>query len=302
MEAFVETRELTKRYRELAALDHCTLVIRGGEVFGLLGPNGAGKTTLLRLLMGFLRPTSGSATIGGLDCYHDRVAVHALTAYLPGEARLFRTMRGRQVLKFFSGMRDDTSYAAALRVAERLELDLSRWVGFMSTGMRQKLALAAVMAINSPLLVLDEPTANLDPNVRSEVMKMVVEARAAGRTVIFSSHVLSEVEEACDHVGILRGGKLVHSQAMDTLKRQHRVVARLNGPLPDIPAAIREQMTLFHLEEGRVRIETPGELSLILKWLASADLDDVFIQPVGLRSVYDRFHFDPAEPGEASDQ
>ncbi len=292
MDALVETRSLTKRYGELTALDQCTLAIRPGEVFGLLGPNGAGKTTLLRLIMGFLQPSGGSATVGGLDCYRQRVAVHHLVAYLPGEARLFRTMRGGDVLKFFAGIRTDTNLAAARQVADRLELDLSRWVGFMSTGMRQKLALSAVMAVNSPLLILDEPTANLDPNVRAEVMTMVVEAQSAGRTVIFSSHVLSEVEDTCDRVGILRAGHLVHTQRMDTLKRQHRITARLKGRLPDVPASLEGHMSLTRLDEHTVRIETPGELSTILHWLANADLDDVYVQPVGLRSVYDRYHHD----------
>ncbi len=290
----VETNELAKRYRDLVALDSCTLSIRQGEVFGLLGPNGAGKTTLIRLLMGFLQPTHGSATIGGLDCYRQRVAAHQLIAYLPGDARLFRTMRGRQVLKFFSGVRNDTSYSQACEVAERLDLDLSRWVAFMSTGMRQKLALAVVLSVNAPLLILDEPTANLDPNVRAEVAAMILEARVAGRTVIFSSHVLSEIEETCDRVGILRAGKLVHTQSMHTLNRQHRITARLQSDLPDVPESLREHMTVTPLAERRIRIETPGELSVILKWLAEADLDDVFIQPVGLRSVYDRFHYEQA--------
>lgn len=289
----IETRALTKQYREITALDDCTLSIGEGEVFGLLGPNGAGKTTLLRLVLGFLRPTSGTARVNDQDCYQERVAVHRQVAYLPGEARLFRTMRGRDVLKFFCGIRSDISLDAARAVAQRLELDLSRWVGFMSTGMRQKLALSVVMSVDSPILILDEPTANLDPTVRSEVMNMVTEARQAGRTVVFSSHVLSEVEDTCCRVGILRRGKLVHTQAMDTLKRQHRITARLkNGHLPEIPGALREQMTVSRLADDRLRIETPGELSSILHWLANADLEDVHVQPVGLRSVYDRFHHD----------
>jgi ABC-2 type transport system ATP-binding protein len=281
---------LSKRYPELVALDQCSLSIREGEVFGLLGPNGAGKTTLIRLLMGFLKPSSGRASISGLDCYEQRVAAHQLIAYLPGDARLFRTMRGRQVLKFFSGIRADTSFRQACDVAERLELDLSRWVAFMSTGMRQKLALAAVLSVRCPLLILDEPTSNLDPNVRAAVTEMILEARDAGRTVVFSSHILSEIEETCDRVAILRSGKLVHTQSMDTLKRKHRITARLRSELPVIPNQLQGQMTVTALAGQRIQIETPGELSLILKWLAEAELDDVFVQPVGLRSVYDRFH------------
>lgn len=296
MDTFVETRSLTKRYAALTALDQCSLSISQGEVFGLLGPNGAGKTTLIRLIMGFLTPTSGSAHIDGLDCYRDRVAVHKKVAYLPGDARLFRTMRGKDVLRFFAGVREDTNLERANRIADRLELDLSRWVVFMSTGMRQKLALSAVLAVEAPLLILDEPTANLDPNVRGEIMKMVTEAKQAGRTVIFSSHVLSEVEETCDRVGILRKGKLVHTQSMRDLKTQHRVLATLKEgrSLPEVPDSLKDQISVVEQGDNGVKIETPGELSAILQWLADSPLQDVYVQPVGLRSVYDDYHSETA--------
>jgi len=268
----------------------------------LLGPNGAGKTTLLRLIMGFLNPTSGSAFVDGLDCHRDRVEVHKKVAYLPGDARLFRTMRGKDVLRFFSEIRKDTDLDRARKIAARLELDLSRWVVFMSTGMRQKLALSAVMAVDSPLLILDEPTANLDPNVRGEIMTMVQEARKSGRTVVFSSHVLPEVEDTCDRVGILRNGKLVHTQSMTDLKMQHRIRAILKKgqQLPPVPDELTNQICVIEQADNRILIETPGELSTILHWLANSPLEDVFIQPVGLRSVYDEYHRDAseAEPAE----
>ncbi|MCP4079154.1 MAG: ABC transporter ATP-binding protein [Planctomycetaceae bacterium] len=291
---FVETNSLTKRYTEVTALDSCTLQISKGEVFGLLGPNGAGKTTLLRLIMGFLNPTSGSASIDGLDCYRDRVEAHKKVAYLPGDARLFRTMRGKDVLKFFAGVRTDTDLTRANQIAQRLELDLSRWVVFMSTGMRQKLALSVVMAVDSPLLILDEPTANLDPSVRGEIMEMVKEAKRAGRTVIFSSHVLPEVEDTCDRVGILRKGKLVHTQMLKDLKMQHRVhaVLRAGEAMLPVPDDLRDQISVVDQGDSKVLIETPGELSSILQWLANSPLQDVHVQPVGLRSVYDQFHRD----------
>ncbi|MBW3598238.1 MAG: ABC transporter ATP-binding protein, partial [Planctomycetes bacterium] len=152
----IETHCLTKRYRSVTALDDCTLEVERGEVFGLLGPNGAGKTTLLRLLMGFLRPTTGWARIDALDCYRHSVAVHRIAAYLPGEAHLFPGMKGRDVLDFFVHVRPGGDRKQALRLAERMELDLSRRVAFMSTGMKQKLALVATLAPQTPLLVLDE--------------------------------------------------------------------------------------------------------------------------------------------------
>src|SRR5688500_11010160 len=162
----IETQSLTKRYGTIAALDDCTLTVPPGEVFGLLGPNGAGKTTLMRLLLGYLQPTSGTARVDGLDCYRQSVQVRQRVAYLPAEARLFSTMRGRDVLAFFADVRPGGDLNRSKKLAERLELDLSRRVAFMSTGMKQKLALSATLAAQTPLMILDEPTANLDPSIR----------------------------------------------------------------------------------------------------------------------------------------
>ncbi|HEV7225068.1 MAG TPA: ATP-binding cassette domain-containing protein [Pirellulales bacterium] len=294
----VETRSLAKRYGDVTALKHCDLQIRRGEVYGLLGPNGSGKTTLIRLLMGFLRPTAGSAWIDGLDCYRQSVAVHSRVAYLPGDARLFRQMRGREVLRFFCGARAGADFRKALELAERLKLELSRKVSMLSTGMRQKLALAAVLAADTPLAILDEPTANLDPNVRSEVLALVREARSAGRTVIFSSHVLDEAEQACDRVGILRAGELVHVERVAEVRRQHRIRARLTGPLPEPPAALAEQLAIA-ASNGDVTILTPGELSPLLGWLATLPLAEVRIEPLGLKAVYESYH--PPQSGNGLD-
>ena len=288
-ESFVKTDSLTKVFGQLTALTNCDLTIETGEVFGLLGPNGAGKSTLIRLLMGFLNPTSGTATIDGLDCLRQRVKVHERVSYLPGDARLSKMMRGRNALRYFCDTRQDAVYERAVELADRLELDLSRLVAFMSTGMRQKLALSVCLASTSPLLILDEPTANLDPTVRGEVIRLVAEAKSEGRTVIFSSHVLSEIEDVCDRVGILRAGELVHLQSMSELLRQHRIKARLLGDLPVVPSEL-ESLLSIRQEDDRVQIETPGELSSVLGWLASANLQDVYVQPVGLRAIYDRYH------------
>ena len=287
--SIVETHQLSKRYASVTALDDCTLQIAQGEVFGLLGPNGSGKTTLLRLLMGFLRPSSGSAQIDGLDCYRKSVEVHRRVAYLPGDVRLFGNMRGTDVLRFFSRIRRGGDLRRELELAERLGLEISRPVAKMSTGMRQKLALAAVMAVDTPLVILDEPTSNLDPNVRGVVLALVREARAAGRSVIFSSHVLDEVENSCDRVGIMRAGRLAHLQTVADLRRQHRIHARLTAPLPAPPADLATGL-LISAANGDLTIETPGELSPLLGWLATLPLAEVRIEPIGLRAVYDRVH------------
>ncbi|MEI8154846.1 MAG: ATP-binding cassette domain-containing protein [Hyphomicrobiales bacterium] len=180
----VHTDNLTKRYGSFTALDGCSLSVAEGHIFGLLGPNGAGKTTLLRLLLGYIRPTSGAATVAGFDCVSQSLEVRARTAYLPGEARLFRRMDGHRVLDFFASLRPGSRRDVAAAVARRLDLDCSRQVARMSTGMRQKLALAVVLAMETPLVILDEPTANLDPTARAEVLDLVLEARAADYVMI----------------------------------------------------------------------------------------------------------------------
>ena len=284
----VTIKSLTKRFGSFTALEDCSLEIKAGEVFGLLGPNGAGKSTLIRLVLGFLHPTTGSATISGFDSIKQRVDAHRQISYLPGDARLYRLMRGVGLLKLFCGFREDSDFETAKQVAERLDLDLHRWVGFMSTGMRQKLALSIVFANRAPLLILDEPTANLDPTVRGQVMEMVGEVKKQGRSVVFSSHVLSEIEDSCDRVGILRAGELVHLESLAELNRQHRITATIEGDLPESHKGIPD----LHVKQvdNRIQIETAGELSAVFNWLATARLSDVRVQPVGLRAVYDRFH------------
>ena len=254
----VSTAGLTKRYAGFTALDACSLEVGAGEIFGLLGPNGAGKTTLLRLLLGYIRPTAGRATVCGHDCATDSLGVRSRTAYLPGEARLFRRMTGDGVIRFFAELRRDCGRSAAVAIADRLGLDRTRQVGRMSTGMRQKLAIAVVLATDVPLVILDEPTANLDPSARAEVLRLVLEARSAGKTVIFSSHVLSEVEEICDRVAILRSGRVAHEVA--------------------------------ECAAGRIVLAASDSLGPPRGWLATLPLDEVQVEPVGLAAVYDRVH------------
>jgi len=285
-----ETHGLTKRYGSLTALVDCDIEVHRGEIFGLLGPNGSGKTTLIRLLMGFLRPTRGEARILDHDCYRQSVEVHRFVSYLPGDVRLFRQMRGRDVLRFFSDVRNQQNFDRSLALADRLELDLHRRVAFCSTGMRQKLAIAAVLAAEVALLILDEPTANLDPTIRGDVIELVREARRAGRTIMFSSHVLSEVETACDRVVLLRRGRLVHTQVISELRRRHRIFATLTGPMPLVPPELDGSLRIEDDGSGRIMIETPGELAPLLGWLAELPLAEVKIEPIGLQAVYDHYH------------
>ena len=289
----VRTVDLTKRYGDFTALDHCNVTVSRGEIFGLLGPNGAGKSTLIRLLLGFLKPTSGRCEIDGCDPMIDGVALRTRVAYLPGDARLPRHMRGSGVIRFFADMHPLGSLDRSLFVADLLELDTKRRVGFMSTGMRQKLALSVVLGLTTPLLILDEPTANLDPTVRAAVLTLVLQAREEGRTIIFSSHVLSEIEDTCDRVVFLRRGLLVHSLTISELFQRHRITAAFHGEKIQVPLDLQQQVTVREITQGRttvLQIDTAGDLAPLLPWLDSLNLQKVRAEPLGLRSVYDAVH------------
>ena len=288
--AIIQASSLTKRYGPLTALDHCSMEVQQGEILGLLGPNGAGKTTLLRLLMGFLKPTSGQAVMQGLDCYRQSVEVHRRISYLPGEPRMFRKLAGRQVIKFFEELRNSASPTDTIDLVDQLELDDSRGVQQMSTGMRQKLALAIALAPNVPLVILDEPTSNLDPTIRRGVQHLLRQAKAAGKTVLFSSHILSEVEEVCDRVVLLRQGRVVESLRMDQLRRQHRIRAQLTGPLTPPTGKLAQDLRIDQSGKDSVTILTEQPLQPLLGWLASQPLAELQIEPVGLRTVYERHH------------
>lgn len=294
MQPLVNVRNLSKRYAlsrsVVTALDGCTLAVHEGETFGLLGPNGAGKTTLLRLLLGFIEPSSGEASVAGHDCLRDCLAVRRQVAYLPGEARLFRRMNGHSVIAFFSKLRPECDARRAEAVAARLQLDLHRQVARMSTGMRQKLALAVVLAMDVRLVILDEPTANLDPTARAEVLDMVREARACGRTVIFSSHVLSEVESTCDRVAILRAGRVVHEAEVHAIRRSHRITVRLSGPLGPVPKDTEHAIAALQPTSDGFQIESTGSLAPLLGWLATLPIQEILVEPTGLAAIYDRFH------------
>ncbi|HEX5270827.1 MAG TPA: ATP-binding cassette domain-containing protein, partial [Gemmataceae bacterium] len=196
----LQTERLTKRYGDFLALDDLNLSVARGEVVGLLGPNGSGKTTALRLVLGFLRPTAGRALLAGHDCWADSVNARRHVAYLPGELRLYENMTGRQLVRFLGELRGGASRADADALAARLEIDLDRPIAHLSSGMKRKVALLQVLLPHAPLLILDEPTNALDPTMRDELLAQLRQARDAGQAVLFSSHVLSEVEQVCDRV------------------------------------------------------------------------------------------------------
>ena len=284
----LRTERLTKVYDGHRALDELSLEITPGEVFGLLGPNGSGKTTALRLLLGFLRPTSGRAWICGHDCWDDGVAARRQVAYLPGELRLYESMTGRQIVRFLCDLRGQPVAGDLDDLARRFDIDLGRPLAQLSSGMKRKVALLQVLVTQAPLLIMDEPTNALDPTMRDELLAQVRRARERGQTVLFSSHVLAEVEQVCDRVAILQKGRLVHLQVMAELREGRLVRARFKGqpePLPQL-----EGLHVRERKDNLLVLEYTESLPELLAWLGRQPLVDLRVEPLGLTAVYHRFH------------
>jgi len=281
---------LTKDYGPFRALADLTLSVAAGEVVGLLGPNGSGKSTALRLMLGFLKPTSGRARIGGFDCWADSVETRKRVAYLPGELRLYDTMTGRRLVTFLSRLRGDTPGPEVDALAKKLDIDIDRPLTHMSSGMKRKVALLAVLVPKVPLIILDEPTNTLDPTMRDELLEQLRAARDRGQAVLFSSHVLQEVEAVCDRVAVLRRGELVHMQEMSELREGRAVSGRLTGPPPAHGPGGSELAPNAVSAGGWLQMTFRGPLPVLLDWLARQPLTDLVIEPQGLAPIYKKFH------------
>jgi len=280
---------LTKDYGSYRALDNLNLTVAPGEIFGLLGPNGSGKTTALRLMLGFIRPTDGHVSVSGCDSWHQSVAARRQVAYLPGELRLYENMTGRQLVRFLGQLRGQPVNGDVQEMARKLDIDLDRPIAHLSSGMKRKVALLQVLVPKAPLLILDEPTNTLDPNMRDELLEQLQRASGRGQAVLFSSHVLTEVEHVCHRVGILQRGRLVHLQNISELREGRLIHVRFarehEAQLPALAGLeLREQ------RQDSLTLEYTGPLPPLLDWLAHQAVADLRMQPLGLSSIYRRYH------------
>jgi ABC-2 type transport system ATP-binding protein len=239
MGAAIETESLTKQYGKSRGIRHVDLTVEEGEVFGFLGPNGAGKTTTIRTLLGFLHPSGGRAWVFGMNIRKKSVEIRARVGNLPGEFALEDRMTGEELLRYFARLRGVKDLGYAHELAGRLGAELGRPMRRLSRGNKQKIGLVQAMFHRPPLLILDEPTAGLDPLVQEVFLEIVGEVRAEGRTVFFSSHNLAEVERVCDRVGIVRDGRLVAVETTDTLlnKAFRHVSLTFDQPVDEEPFA-----------------------------------------------------------------
>ena len=217
MEHALETRELSRYYGPVRGIENVNLAVEPGEIFGLLGPNGAGKTTTIRLLLDFIRPTSGSAQLMGLDCRSDSKEIRKRVGYLQGDFASYPDLTARQLAKYFGRLRG-SGIGSAMAYMERLDLEPDRKFGVLSRGNRQKVGLVQALMSEPELLILDEPTSGLDPLMQHVFRDIVAELKSKGRTVFLSSHDLAEAESVCDRVAIIRDGHIAAVESIETLR------------------------------------------------------------------------------------
>jgi ABC-2 type transport system ATP-binding protein len=296
----IETVGLTKWYGRRRGILDVDLGIEEGEVFGFLGPNGAGKTTTIRLLLGFLRPTAGRATVLGHDAWRDAPAAHELISFVSSEPGYLGNLTAQAQLEYVARLRGLPT-GSWREVVERLELDPSIPIRKLSRGNRQKVGVVQAFMGREPLLVMDEPTSGLDPLMQREFLALVAGAQAEGRTVFLSSHNLPEVERACDRVGIIREGRLVSVSSVSDLQASHwrSVNLVLAAPVPastfDLP-----DLKVVNADARDVHLMVRGDVNPLLRRLATIEVRDVSIVTLDVEDIFLGYYTGPA--GDTPDQ
>lgn len=287
-ENVIETHDLTVYYGEQRGIKDVNLTVEKGEVFGFLGPNGAGKTTTQRVLLDVFPPTHGKARIFGMDCQEQGVEIRRRIGYLPGELALYTNMKASQFFKMYEYLRGENDAKDYWRqLADQLDLDTSRKIGEFSRGNKQKVGVVAAFMSRAELLILDEPTGGLDPLVQRTVLDLVREAKAEGRTVFFSSHILSEVQAVCDRVGIIRAGLLVATEKVEDLFAQR--LNRMTLIFEELPPAGTFDISgVIELERGEksILLEVTENLPQVLAAAAQYKVMDIETHNISLEEIF----------------
>ena len=286
----IQTKRLVKHYGKVEALRGLDLEVKRGEIYGFLGPNGAGKTTTIRCLLDTIRPTEGRALVMGMDPQQDPVGVRARVGYLPGELNLYSNMKVKSTLHLLNSLRGrEANWDYVKELADRLDLNLDLAIKDLSKGNKQKVGVIQAFMHRPELLMLDEPTAGLDPLVQQKVLQMVREAKADGATVFFSSHVLSEVEEIADRVGIIRKGELVEvAEPSSLIKRSMlRANIRFQRTVDPEPLTKVDGVKLLSRDDGmNITLEVEGEMDALVKALAAYPISRIETELPSLEEIF----------------
>ena len=291
MDEIIQTKSLTKFYGKSRGIKDVSITVNRGDIFGFLGPNGAGKSTTIRIIMDFIRPSGGSATVFGMDCHRDSVAIRKRIGYIPGDFGLYGNMTGWKFLEYFGRVRGGFDPAAAKEYARRMDIRLDRKMKEYSRGMRQKVAIIQAFMNNPDLIIMDEPTNGLDPLVQQSFMDMLREMADRGTTVFMSSHILSEVEKACNRVAIIKEGSIVAEEKVEELRQK-------SGKILEVKFVEPLRKEIFYLpgisnvkqQNGGYRMTVTGNIEEILREISSHKVADISIHQMTLEDIFMHYY------------
>jgi len=288
MTAVIHTERLTKSYGPHRGIIELDLDVKEGEIFGFLGPNGAGKTTTMRVLLDLIRPTSGRAEVFGIETTADPVAIHRRLGYLPGEFDLYDRLTGAQTIEYFANLRGGVDAGYVAELIERLDLDPSRRFKEYSKGNKQKVGLIVALQHRPDLLILDEPTAGLDPLVQQTFFAIVRETRSEGRSIFLSSHIIDEVDRTCDRVAIIREGRLVQVDSIEAIRRLAFHHVELSFATPVAPAIFEsiDGVSAVEADEHTIKMRVSGPIGAVIAAAAPHGLVDVVSREPNLEDVF----------------
>ncbi len=302
MNEAITTRGLHKAFGRTVALNGLDLHVPPGEVHGFLGPNGAGKSTTIRILLGLIRADAGDATVLGADAWSDAVALHHRLAYVPGDVNLWPNLSGGEVIDLFARLRGRYDRRRRDELCERFELDPTKKGRSYSKGNRQKVALVAALASDVELWVLDEPTSGLDPLMEAVFEDVILEARAQGRTVLLSSHILAQVEKLCDRMSIIRRGTIVESGTLDDLRHLTRTTVTARTARPPSGLDLLPGVVALRTRGDEVSLDVDAEhLDDVIGHLHAAGLRTLTAHPPTLEQLFLR-HYGDADTHQPPEQ
>lgn len=287
----IEIKQLTKDYGNKKGVFDLNISVKKGEVFGFLGPNGAGKTTTIRNLLGFIRPDQGSCTINGMDCYKDAEKIQESLGYLAGEIAFLDDLTGKQMIEFIASMKRLKDKTKMYDLMERFDLDPKGKIKKMSKGMKQKVGIICAFMNDPDIIILDEPTSGLDPLMQNRFIDLILEEKSKGKTIFMSSHIFEEIERTCDKTAIIKDGKIVAIEDMETLKEKKSkfYVVTLNSKA-DVDRFVKEGLDIVDINERKVTVSVNGDVLSFIKLISGYNVKDLDTKAKTLEEIFLHFY------------
>lgn len=287
----IEIRQLTKDYGNNRGIFDVSLSVKKGEVFGFLGPNGAGKSTTIRHLMGFIQADQGSCQINGLDCLRDHARIQQALGYLPGEIAFMDDMTGIEFIKFMAKMKGMTDLTKAYELMERFELNPQGKIKKMSKGMKQKIGIICAFMHDPELLILDEPSSGLDPLMQNRFIELVLEEKQRGKTIFMSSHIFEEIERTCDRTAMIKDGRLISIEELQTLKASKHKTYQITFATQELAEQFMDEgVECKQVESTVIKVVPRNNLNYLLATLSRYDIIDLDITKPTLEELFLHFY------------